>query len=57
MLKMSLLRGEIVALNYYHFSRGKTKGRGQHFNIPQKELPSLAYFITTTQIVNKKSYK
>jgi hypothetical protein len=57
MLKMSLLRGKIVALDHYHSPGGKTKGQGQHFNIPQKELPSLAYFTTTTQIVSKKSYK
>lgn len=57
MLKMSLLKGKIVALDHYHSPGDKTNRQGQHFNIPQKELPSLAYFTTTIQIVNQKSYK
>jgi hypothetical protein len=52
-----MLRGEITALNHYHPPRGKTKGQGWHLITPQKELPSLAYFTTTTQVVSKKSYK
>jgi hypothetical protein len=45
MLKMSLLRGKILALDHYHSLGGKTKGQGQNFNIPQKKitLSSLLY--------------
>ncbi len=52
-----MLRGEIAAPNHYCPIGGKTRGQGQHLIIPQKELPSAAYFTTTIQIVNKKSYK
>jgi hypothetical protein len=46
-----LLRGEIAALDHYRLPGGKTRGQGQHFSTSQEELPSLTYFITTTQVV------
>jgi len=52
-----MLRGEIVALNHYHSSRGKTRGQGWHLIISHKELPSFSYFIITIQVVSKRSYK
>ncbi len=52
-----MLRGEIATLDHYHPLGGKTKGQGWHLINSQKELPSLTYFITATQIVSKKSYK
>jgi len=38
-------------------SRGKTRGQGWHLITPQKELPSLAYSTTSTQVIIKKSHK
>ncbi len=35
----------------------RPRGQGHHLITPLKELPSLIYFTTTTQVVNKKSYK
>jgi hypothetical protein len=52
-----MLRGEIVASDHNCPIGGKTRGQGQHLITSQKELPSLAYFTTTIQVVNKKSYK
>jgi hypothetical protein len=52
-----VLRGEIASPNHYRPLRGKTRGQGWHFITPQKELPSLAYFTTTIQVLSKRSYK
>jgi hypothetical protein len=52
-----MLKGEIVAPDHYRPLGDKTKRQGWHLITPQKELPSLTYFTTTTQVVNKKSYK
>jgi hypothetical protein len=52
-----MLRGEIAAPDHYRPLGGKTKGQGWHLITSQKELPSLTYFTTTTQVMCKKSYK
>ncbi len=52
-----MLRGEIVAPNHYYPLGGNIRGQGQHLITPKEELPSPAYFITTIQVVSKKSYK
>jgi hypothetical protein len=48
---------KFATLEHYYFQRVRPRGQGEHLIIPLKELPSLAYFITTTQIVGTKSYK
>jgi len=52
-----LLRGEIVAPNHYCPLGDKTKGTRSTLYYSTEELPSLAYFTTIIQIINKKSYK
>ncbi len=53
-----MLRGEIVALNQYCLLEGKTKGtRLTPYYLTQKKLLSLLNYITTIQVVSKKSYK
>jgi hypothetical protein len=35
----------------------RSRKQGQHLNTPKKKLPSLAYFITIIQLIDKNSYK
>jgi hypothetical protein len=52
-----LLRAEIATPNHYHPPRGKIREQGWHLITSHKELPSLFYFITTTQLGSKRSYQ